>query len=225
MSSVPQLPLGVQLHQSVSFATFCIGPNTAAVEQMRRLSTDRGRLYLHGANGSGKTHLLHALTLNATEQGRRAVYLDLAARDAVPLDGLERQDVIALDNLHVIFGDRARSLAVLRLLDAMQAGAVAMTAAVAPSAVNDALPDLVTRLSASAVFGLKAPSDDDRCDYLRRRAAACGLDMSEAVAQLLVSRLPRELGRLQLVVERLDRAALAAQRKLTLPFVRESLGL
>ena len=61
------------------------------------------------------------------------------------------------------------------------------------------------------------------CEALRLRAAARGLELSEEAALYLVHRLPRDMHSLFDVLERLDHASLVAQRKLTIPFLREQL--
>ena len=230
MNTSPQLPLGVQLRESVGFGTFCTGPNDEAVAAIRTLIHGGGAVYLHGGDDSGKTHLLHALVQAATEAGRRASYLDVREFRQQPvsmLDGLENQDVVALDNLESAFLQTEWTLGVLRLLDALRARnkALVLSAQRPPLRVDCVLPDLATRLSACTVFGLRHPSDSDRRDWLRERAAARGLEMSEDIAELIVGRLSRDNPTLLASIETLDRAALAAQRKLTLPFVRQSLGL
>ena len=50
-----------------------------------------------------------------------------------------------------------------------------------------------------------------------------GLRLPADSARYILRRCPRNLGYLQGLLERLDNASLAAQRRLTLPFVREQL--
>ncbi len=58
---------------------------------------------------------------------------------------------------------------------------------------------------------------------LQLRATRRGLDLSEDAALYLVHRLPRDLHSLFAVLDQLDEASLAAQRRLTIPFLREAL--
>ncbi|MEK6807375.1 MAG: DnaA regulatory inactivator Hda [Pseudomonadota bacterium] len=230
MTVVSQLPLGVQLREPVSFATFWPGPNADAVAALHALASGPGAVFLYSAGGYGKTHLLQALARAATEAGRRAAYLDLHEFRGQPptaLEGLEQQDVVCLDSMHTAFLQSPWTLGVLRLTDELRARgkSIALAAKQPPERADSVLPDLATRLSAFTVFGLKPLLDPDRRAYLRERAAARGLEMSEDVAALIVSRMERSISELLAVVEQLDRAALAAQRKLTLPFVRSTLGL
>ncbi len=129
--------------------------------------------------------------------------------------------------MHTAFLQSPWTLGVLRLTDELRARgkSIALAAKQPPERADSVLPDLATRLSAFTVFGLKPLLDPDRRAYLRERAAARGLEMSEDVAALIVSRMDRSIPELLAVVEQLDRAALAAQRRLTLPFVRQTLGL
>ena len=65
--------------------------------------------------------------------------------------------------------------------------------------------------------------DAELLPALTRLAAERGLRLPADSAQYILRRCPRDLGYLQGLLERLDRASLAAQRRLTLPFVREQL--
>ena len=66
-------------------------------------------------------------------------------------------------------------------------------------------------------------SDDEKARALVVRAVGRGLDLSTDNANYLVQHYPRDMTTLCRLVDRLDEASLAAQRKLTLPFIREVL--
>ena len=215
-----QLPLPVQLRDSASFDSFFSGPNDNAVAALRELS---GAVFISGAPGSGRTHLLQAVA-----RTRRCPYLplaDLQAFGAEALAGLEQAPALCLDDIHSVTPDRDWSLALLRLLDARRVHnlATAMSADAAPERMNCALPDLRTRLSASAVFGLHPLSDADREKLLRERANARGLELAPEVSRWLLRQLARDTGSLLAALEQLDRASLSAKRRLTLPFVQSVL--
>jgi DnaA-homolog protein len=59
---------------------------------------------------------------------------------------------------------------------------------------------------------------------LHQRAQRRGLAIDDAALDWLMRRVGRDLGSLTQLFDRLDRAALAAQRRLTVPFLREVLG-
>jgi len=58
---------------------------------------------------------------------------------------------------------------------------------------------------------------------LRLRAAARGFELPVGTARYLLRRCPREAPSLFALLDRLDRASLAARRRLTVPFVRQLL--
>ena len=60
---------------------------------------------------------------------------------------------------------------------------------------------------------------------LRQRAQTRGLELDDAVLDWLFRRVDRDLGTLTALLDRLDRASLAAQRRITVPFLRQTLGV
>ncbi len=74
-------------------------------------------------------------------------------------------------------------------------------------------------------MSLDALDDAGRREALRRRAARRGLELDDAVLDWLFRRVDRDLKSLTALLDRLDRAAMAAQRRLTVPFVRQALDL
>ncbi|MGH8460806.1 MAG: DnaA regulatory inactivator Hda [Stenotrophobium sp.] len=216
-----QLPLPVQLRESASFDSFFSGPNTDAVAALHELS---GAVFISGAHGSGRTHLLQAVA-----HARRCPYLPLAELQAFgteALTGLEQAPALCLDDIHAVTTNRDWALALLRLLDARRAQnlATALSADAPPDRMPCALPDLRTRLSASAVFGLHPLTDADREQLLRERAQARGLELAPEVSRWLLRQLTRDTGSLLAALEKLDRASLSAKRRLTLPFVQSVLA-
>jgi DnaA family protein len=225
-----QLPLGVQLPDTASFETYSAGPNAEAVAALRRVAAADAPpvLLLYGPPGTGKSHLLQALT-RASARERACAYLPLrelvaeGAGAGDTLEGLERAELVCLDDIDAALPRPGWPLALLRLLDALRArGSRAVIAApAAPERLPLDLPDLRTRLAAAAVYGLKPLSDADRTALLHDRARARGLELPPDAARQLLERLPRDPGSLVAALDRLDRALLSAQRKLTPAFVQQ----
>ena len=65
--------------------------------------------------------------------------------------------------------------------------------------------------------------EDGQVAALELRASRRGLELSREAAAWLVHRMPRDMHSLCGVLDRLDEAALAAQRRLTVPFLRQVL--
>ncbi|GAA3932911.1 DnaA regulatory inactivator Hda [Luteimonas lutimaris] len=224
-----QLPLALRYPPDQRLDGF-VGAPTGALAQVEALATGQGGdwLYLAGAPASGKTHLALAACAAAEAAGRRVAYLPLpaaAGRMREALDALQDNDFIALDGLDAVAGLRDDEVALFAFHNrARDAGtAVLYTARVAPDALPLALPDLRSRLSQCTRIVLAPLDDDGRREVLRLRARRRGLSIDEAAIDWLLRRVDRDLSSLAALFDRLDRASLAAQRRITVPFLREVL--
>ncbi len=72
---------------------------------------------------------------------------------------------------------------------------------------------------------LQPLSDEDKLQALQLRARLRGFELPEDVGRFLLKRLDREMRTLFMTLDQLDRASITAQRKLTIPFVKEILKL
>jgi DnaA family protein len=227
---VKQLALAVKLHEAAVFETFRAGPNRLAMDYVRALAVGRGEAgaWLWGGQATGKTHLLQAVCAAAGAADRRAAYLpmgQLQAHGPAILEGWEGQDLIAIDDLDAVVGGREAEAGLFNLYNALGEHGGAMIAASrgAPSGLPFVLEDLRSRLAAGAVFHVRSLDEADAAEVLRLRASHRGLDLPEEVARYLLRRVPRDMASLCDWLDRLDTASLAAQRRLTVPFVREVL--
>lgn len=225
-----QLPLALRWPRRQRFEYFQPGANAVAVAAAQALACQPGApwLYLHGPSGSGKSHLLMAACHAAHGAGRVVQYLPLAAL-ADPADALRAvagTDLLALDDLDAIAGTHAAEHALFDVYNRARAegGGLLIAAGMAPAQLPLVLPDLRSRLGACTQLVLKPLDDDQRRAVLKAQAATRGLTLDDSVLDWLFARYPRDLGALLDLLDRLDQASLAAQRRLTIPFLRELLG-
>jgi DnaA family protein len=218
--------LSVRLRDTSRFATFAAGRNRQAVERLEDPARDGRCIWLWGRSGTGKTHLLQAACAAAGDRGETSAYVDAAGDARVEqLDGLETLSLVCLDGLDRIAASAEWNEAVFRihtLLQDARARLVVATQA-APTSLAWTLSDLRSRLLAAEIFQLRELDDAGLSGALRLRAAQRGLELSDDAAEFLLRRLPRDMHTLCATLDRLDYASLAAQRKLTLPFLREAL--
>ena len=99
-----------------------------------------------------------------------------------------------------------------------------MSGSAAPRALDVILPDLRSRLAWGIVYRLAPADDGEKAEILRFRAARRGLQMPEEVASYITARAPRSTDKLLALLDTLDRALLAEQRALSIPFVKKALG-
>lgn len=225
-----QLPLALRCPPDQRFETF-VGAPEGALAQLRAAAGGRsGGLYLVGAAGTGKTHLaLAACAAAEAEASLRSGYLALASgagrlRDA--LEALHDNDFIALDGIDAVAGDRDDETALFEFHNRAhdRGTSVLYTARALPQQLPLRLPDLRSRLSQAARIALAPLDDGGRREVLRLRAHRRGLAIEDAAIDWLLKRTGRDLSSLAALLDRLDRASLAAQRRVTVPFLRQVLG-
>ena len=225
-----QLPLGLKLRDGATFANFLAGPNAAAVDAVRGCADGDGErfVYLAGPAGAGKSHLLQAACRLAGEAGGACAYLPLAEVPAPEaLEGLEVLDLVCLDDFQVVAGRRPWEEAVFHFFNRWWEGRGRLVVAAQgrPAELGLGLADLRSRMEWGLGCGLRVLDDGSKIEALRLRARARGLDLPDEVGRYLLRRLPRDLGALFDVLDRLDDASLVAQRRLTVPFIKEVLGV
>jgi len=225
-----QLPLGVQLEVSSRFETFRAGTNLAVIEDLRALRRAPGQppLWLCGAEGTGKTHLLQAACARLSEGGSSVAYVPLqrcASLGPGLLAGYEHLDAVLVDDLDVVAGDAAWEGALFTLHNELQenGGRLVVAARVPPKGLALRLPDLASRLAAAHVHVIKPLPETDQAEALVARAAARGLDIPPETLAYLMRHAPRDFGALCRLLDEMDAAALAGQRRLTVPLAREVL--
>ncbi|HEV3180132.1 MAG TPA: DnaA regulatory inactivator Hda [Steroidobacteraceae bacterium] len=224
-----QIPLGVRLPDRAVFASFLPARNAQALEHARRVAQAQsgGLTWLCGPGGSGKTHLLQAICAAASER-MRAGYVPLgevASLGVGVLEGLPQLECLCLDDLDRVAGDGAWERAVFGLLRELEEGGgrLILSARAPPALVSWALADLGSRCAASAVFQLRVLDEQEQHAALQLRARLRGLELPDETWHWLQRRLPRDMRTLYGLLDTLDEAALAAQRRLTIPFIREVL--
>ena len=227
-----QLTLGVGLKDEATFANFYAGQNGALVQALQLAATGTGErvIYFCGAGGQGCTHLLQAVCHEGYRLKVPAVYIPLASFIEFSPDvfeGLEGYQLICIDDIHLLAGrkpwEEAFFHAYNRIHDA--GGRLIVTANVMPKSLGLVLPDVESRLAWGACFQLQPLQDTEKLTVLIMRAERRGMTLSEEVGKYILNHCPRHMSTLFAALEALDKASLAAQRKLTIPFVKTILQI
>ncbi len=235
IASPTQLSLGVTLRDDATFDSFFAGfeSNTLVLEALGALASgqERSSHVIWGAPGSGLSHLLQAVCHEAQSRERIVQYLPMrdilgyAADDIC--EGLEESDVVCVDGIDLICGSREWEVALFHLYNRLRDSGKAMliSSHTSPPSLPIMLKDLKSRVLGSVVFHVTSLGDDEKVDALTKRAKMRGITMTEDVAKFIVSRTSRDMNHLFDVLNRLDEASLQHQRKLTIPFVKETLHI
>ena len=218
-----QLALGVRLRADAIFESYWPGSNAEIIAALQAPGT--APIWLWGARGSGKTHLLQAVCAAA---GESAAYFPLHRSLALPPDalaGFEHTGVLCIDDADAVAGDPEWERALFRLFNATAElkTRLIFAAAAAPRQAGWSLDDWRSRAAACVVYQIRELDDEGRIEALRLRAAQRGLRLPYDTSEYLLKRMPRDLHSLFGILDQLDEASLAAQRRLTIPFIREAL--
>jgi len=102
-------------------------------------------------------------------------------------------------------------------------GRLIFAASLPPRQAPWVLEDWRSRAAACVVYQVRELDDAGRVEALRLRAAQRGLQLPDETSEYLLKRMPRDLPSLLRVLDELDEASLVAQRRLTIPFIRDAL--
>lgn len=227
-----QLALAIKLKDEATLTDFNWQGNELLQQQLHYiLSQNKEKfLYIWGSKGSGKSHLLQACC-QAIHPTQSAVYLPLdLLKEWGPqtIEGIEEQDLICIDNIDAIAKDQAWEEALFHLYNKIkdqEKSLLIISGSQPPAHSAIGLADLRSRLAFGLIFQVHELSDEEKINTLKLHAKKRGFDLPEPVSQFLLSRCSRNMHDLHLMLNRLDDASLASQRKITIPFVKETLEL
>jgi DnaA family protein len=222
-----QLVLPLRLADHAVFASFYAPGNDALVDALQALADGRSSYgcWIWGPVAAGKTHLLQAVCERA---GDRAVFVplaQLAGAGPVVLDGLASRDLVCIDDIEAVLGHDDWETALFGLCNQLADGGkqLVVAAGAAPRESGIRLADLASRLARLPVFRIHLLDDEQRIAALQLRAQHRGLELPDDSARYLIKRSRRDMASLYELLDKLDLEALRAQRKLTIPFVRDVL--
>jgi len=221
-----QLTLGVRLTDRAVLGNFLEGENALALAAVRSLAQSPGAtgLYLHGTGGSGKSHLLQGLCMAVPG----AAFLPLGTLAELGpgvLEGTASLPLVAIDDLHLVAGDEAWEKALFGLYNERRGAGIAIAATGPATRIAIRLPDLTSRLAALTHFGLRPLDESQQRQALQLRARSRGFELPDETVAFLQRRFPRDMRQLAVILDELDAASLAEQRRVTVPFIRQVLGI
>ena len=219
-----QIALDIGLARGPTLASFCAGPNEAALKHLQLWAGSPTRspvpTYLWGASGSGKSHLLKAVAESLREQGAVAGWLDASMHE--PPDFNENWAVVLLDDVHLYTAVQQHA-AFNWFVNAQSLQRGVLAAGAFPPAGLKLREDLRTRLAWGHVFQLQVLSEPERRAVLRQAADARGVFLGDDVMDFMLTRFSRDLGSLMQLLEHLDGYALQTKRAITIPLIKSML--
>lgn len=211
-----QLVLDLAPVATPTFENFICGRNAELLAALKAASLgSHSCIYLWGAPGSGRTHLLQAAVSGAREHGLHASYFASSAR----IDWRHANCALtAIDDIGLLDEEAQLSLLSLYL---REAPGVLIASGSLPPAHLALRRDLATRLGSGLVYQVHAIDDQEKSTALRAHAAKRGFALSDEVLSHLLNHGRRDLPWLLAMVNALDRYSLSAKRTVTVPLLKE----
>ena len=178
-------------------------------------------VYVWGATGTGKSHLLRAWAGQAARQGADARYIDA---ETMPLDA----SALEAEYLAVDQADRLKPAEQALLFEIFNRfrnsgrGRLLLSADLPPAqlAVRE---DLRTRMGYCLVYDIKPLSDEEKIAALAGMARARQLDLDEGIFRYLLNYWQRDMDSLVKMLDTLCLYAATTRRRMTLPLLRRLL--
>jgi DnaA family protein len=221
-----QIPLPFSKYHPYDLKSFVSGKNVEVINVIANIieHNEIHCLYLWGAKGTGKSHLLQAICTAAHKQGKTPAYLPLAEIENLSADmltGLENLDLVCIDDIQTISGQSSWEEGLFHLFNSMKAEnkCLVISADKSPQNLKLKLADLESRLSWDLVYRLEFLDEESLIKAMKLRANERMFDIPDEVFEYVLKRVPRDTHTLFNPINRLDEASIAEKKKITIPFV------
>ena len=220
-----QLSLPISLNTSMLLESFVANQELLRSINQLFLDENSSEVFIYGASGQGKTHILQGAVLKALEMDKNAVYIDCS--QSFPehiLDLVDQIDFISFDNVHLISSEnqevffdlynRARQTQIFILVSGDSL----------PSDL-EVMKDIKTRLSLAAVYKLEELNDELIMSVIDSQMSQRNLSVNSNVYEYLFKNYSRDLKLLLSTLNDLDTASLQSKKPISIPFVKKFLEL
>ncbi len=223
-----QFPLHFEFLANQTFNDFFAGENQPIIDSLQQCVLGNGeqKIFIRGKSGQGKSHLLQACCHYAQQQEKLSFYFDLSRHSRhqpAILSGIDDYNVVCLDNVDTIVGDVKWEQALYTLMKSHyeKGHQLIISSRYLPNYLNVKTSGLKEHLNWGLILQLKTLVDTNNIDALIFKADAMGFEISPQAGRFLVIHYPAELHDLWHLLAEIDRASLAAKRKLTVPFLKQ----
>jgi len=220
-----QLGLPISLNASMLLESFVANKELLRLINQLFLNEKSSEVYIYGASGQGKTHVLQGAVLKALEIDKNAVYID--CNESFPehiLDFVDQIDLISFDNIHLISSESQEVFFDLYNRARQAQIFILVSGNTLPSDL-EVMKDLKTRLSLAVVYKLEELSDELTMSVIDSQMSQRNLSVNSNVYEYLFKNYSRDLKLLLSTLNDLDKASLQAKKPISIPFVKKFLEL
>lgn len=226
-----QLRVNFEFRANQTFNDFFDGGNEEVIMHLQRCVEEEGeqQVFIWGAHGLGKSHLLQACCHYAYSLKQQAFYYSFPKTnlpDPALMVGLDKFDLVCLDDIDHIAGDPVWERAFFTFFNQHRSDnhRLIMSSSLAPLTMMIELPDLKTRINWGLALKLKEFTEPESINALIFKAKRMGFEITPQVSAFLIKHHAKNWESIWILLNKLDEASLSANRKLTLPFLKKILA-
>ncbi|MCK5729042.1 MAG: DnaA regulatory inactivator Hda [Methylococcales bacterium] len=225
-----QFPLEFEFQANRGFDTFFPASNQAIIEQLQAfvLGASEQQIFLSGDRSLGKSHLLQACCQLAHSDGQHPFYYPFESKRLPSLsvfEDLEAVELVCFDNIDSILGHLDWEQTFLNFLNQQleNNNRLILASRTPLDEIDVKLTDLKAHLYNNLTLSLNPLKQDEIITALIHKARYMGITLTQKAGRFLVTHYAADLPSLWILLEQLDKATLSAQRKLTIPFLKQLL--
>ena len=183
-------------------------------------------LLIFGPKDSGKTYLLQALCNRTNNNGKSSLFLPMKQAiklSTVILDSLEEIELVCLDGIDHVIGNKAWETAMFNLINRSlnSNNRLIITSSKNIHNINFNLNDLNSRLRKIQSHELRSLADDELLLALKHIASLRSIELGDKEAQYLLTYANRNISDLVQILESLDQLSMEMKRRITIPLIKE----
>jgi len=220
-----QLGLPISLNTSMLLESFVANKELLRLINQLFVDENSSEVFIYGASGQGKTHILQGAVLKALELDKNAIYIDCI--EPFPehiLDFLDQVHFISFDNVHLI-SSKNQEIFFDLYNQARQSQILILVSADSLPSDLEVMKDIKTRLSLAAVYKLEELNDQLIMRVIDSQMSQRNLSINSGVYEYLFKNYSRDLKLLLVTLNDLDKASLQAKKAISITFVRKFLNL
>ena len=234
MNNPKQLIFPFQINQKASFENFfCSSDNHYLINRLSDfvLSYDAHELIISGEQGAGKSFLIQAICNELGSNGKKFSFIPMKKAISLGIEifqDLASLDVVCVDDLQLILANREWEKALFNLINECQQTSCSLILSLGdtkPLEEVTHLPDLLSRIKRMEFMTLQAIQDEQLKQALNFVSVKLGINIETTELDFLLKHQTRKFSILIENLLSLDQQAASLKRRITIPFIKETLKL
>lgn len=245
ISEIPAATTKFKLHPDYTFDNFVVGPSNrlahaSCVAVSNSLGDTYNPLFIYGNSGLGKTHLLHAVCIEAKNRYENAAIEFLSCEEFVNKfiqaiesgnsAGFQNQfrtvDLMVIDDIQFLSDREQSQEEFFHTFNALYNNGkqIILSADSPPSDIPSLEERLISRFNWGLVARIDPPSHDTRVAIVMKKAKIRGMEISEEIADYIARKVRANIRELEGALTRLYAFSLTAGKPMSMELAAAALA-